>query len=135
MVKRLAKQKENREAAGIELPKRRSQKSKNELEDDEFGDLQDLWAAPAEVKSKKFGAWKEGFAKKDFVKVKAVVAPKSGQSYNPQFDKHQALLQEVAKKEEDIIEKNMNELRVIRPFLFDRKEGAADDSASNEEEE
>ena len=71
------------------------------------------------MKSKKFGAWKNGFAKKDFVNVKAVIQPKSGQSYNPQFDKHQELLQEVAQKEEEIIEKNMKELKTIRPFLFE----------------
>lgn len=66
------------------------------MEEEELGGLQDLWAAPEVIKSKKMDAWKKGFAKRDFVPVKAVVLPKSGHSYNPQFDKHQALLEEVA---------------------------------------
>lgn len=116
------------------LPKKKSKKTKDEIEDEELGGLQDLWAAPAEAKSKKFNAWKNGFAKRDFVDVKAVVDPKSGHSYNPQFEKHQELLEEVAQKEEDIIEKNMKELKTIRPFLFEGQE-KEDESASDEESE
>lgn len=132
LIKRLAQQKENRETAGIVLPRKKSQKTKNEIEDEELGGLQDLWAAPAEMKSKKFDSWKNGFAKRDFVNVRAVMNPKSGQSYNPQFDKHQELLHEVADKEEEIIEKNMKELKTIRPFLFEGQD-KEDDSASDQE--
>ena len=66
--------------------------------------------------------------------VKAVIQPKSGQSYNPQFDKHQELLQEVAQREEEIIEKNMKDLKTIRPFLFEGQE-KEDDSASDQEQD
>lgn len=59
------------------------------MEEEELGELGDLWAAPKEAKSKKFAAWKNGFAKRDFVKVQPVVKPTSGQSYNPHYEKHQ----------------------------------------------
>lgn len=73
LVKRLTKRIERREAAGIVMPKKKGQKTKDEAEDDELGGLEDLWAAPAEVKSKRMDAWKKGFAKRDFVNVRAVV--------------------------------------------------------------
>ena len=59
-----------------------------------------------------------GFAKKDYVKVKNVINPTSGVSYNPNFDSHQNLLKEVVEKEEEIIKKSQKELKVRRPFLF-----------------
>ena len=85
------------------MPVKKSKRSRAQVEEEELGELDDLWAAPKKVKSKKFETWKDGFAKRDFVKVQAVVKPASGQSYNPHYEKHQRLLKEVADKEEEII--------------------------------
>lgn len=118
LIKRVIQKEQNRAAAGIELPVKKSKRSQAQVDKEELGELDDLWAAPKEVKSKKFEAWKTGFAKRDFVTVQAVVKPTSGQSYNPHYEKHQRLLKEVADKEEEIIQKSLKELKAIRPLLF-----------------
>lgn len=43
------------------------------------------------------------FAAKDETKVKTVVLPKGGQSYNPKSGEHKKLLKDVAVKEEEIV--------------------------------
>jgi hypothetical protein len=52
----------------------------------------DIWAAPTEIKSKKFDTWKNGFAKKTAPNVKAVINPVGGHSYNPSLKDHKKLL-------------------------------------------
>lgn len=49
--------------------------------------------------------------------------PSGGQSYHPSYQKHKELLKEVAQTEQDIIDKNMRELKLVRPFLFKGEEG------------
>ena len=68
------------------------------------GELEDVWAAETEVKSKKFEMYKE-FAKKDGVKVKPVILPKGGLSYNPSGKDLKESQIKAALKEEEIIEK------------------------------
>jgi len=65
----------------------------------EEDDMVDLWAAPAEVISKSFDHFKTGFAKRDHSKVKSVIMPVSGMSYNPSNLAHKNLLHHVADAE------------------------------------
>ena len=95
-----------RDAAGIVLPKKKMQKTQEELEAEDLGELGDVWSGKGVIKSNHFEHWKNGFAKKDYVKVKNVINPASGLSYNPNFDAHQKILKEVVEKEEEIILKN-----------------------------
>ena len=104
------------------------------VENEELGELGDLWSAPKEVKCKKFDAWKNGFAKKDYVKVQAVIKPTNGQSVNPHYEKHQHLLKAVADKEEEIIQKNLKELRAIRPRLFQQDDQEEDSNSEADSE-
>lgn len=55
--------------------------------------------------------YKEGFAKKDTIKVKQVIVPKGGHSYNPNAADHKKLLKEVAGKEEEIVQKRLENLK------------------------
>ena len=99
-----------KEAAGLDpLP----QKKVKVTEDDE---LEDLWAAPREIVSQNFNRYKVEFAKKDMTKVKAVINPTGGQSYNPAVKDHKVLLKGVAKKEEELVEKDLKDLQKIRPM-------------------
>ena len=52
------------------------------------------------------------------MKVKAVILPKGGLSYNPTDKDHKALLRKVALKEEEIVEKNLKDLKKVRPLLY-----------------
>lgn len=49
-------------------------------------------------------------------KVKAVINPTGGQSYNPAVKDHKVLLKGVAKKEEELVEKDLKDLQKIRPM-------------------
>ena len=76
-----------------------------------------------------------GFAKRDTRRVKQVVLPKGGQSYNPKADDHKVLLKQVADTEQDIIDKEMAELRKNRPSLFEDADSDSDKSDAAEDEE
>lgn len=91
---------QRRDVDGIVLPKKKKQKTQEELEAEDLGELGDVWGGDRQRKSNHFEHWKDGFAKKDYVKVKNVINPASGLSYNPNFDAHQKILKEVVEKEE-----------------------------------
>mmetsp|Transcript_9346 Transcript_9346/g.15763 ORF Transcript_9346/g.15763 Transcript_9346/m.15763 type:complete len:150 (+) Transcript_9346:288-737(+) len=82
------------------------------------GDLDDIWSSETQVKSKKFNNYLQNFAKKDGVKVKPVILPKGGLSYNPSLNDQKKQLVQVAITEEDQVQKKMKELKTIRPSLF-----------------
>ena len=68
-----------RETKGLEpVPKKIKPTNRTFNEEDEFGELGDLWSAPKEVRSKDFNRYQTGFAKKDHTNVKAVIAPGGG---------------------------------------------------------
>ena len=110
LIKRLQDKMNRKEAAGLDpLP----QKKRKVTEDD---DLEDLWATAAPVISQNFNRYKTDFARKDHLKVKAVINPTGGQSYNPAVKDHKVLLRGVAKKEEELVEKDLKDLQKIRPM-------------------
>ena len=99
-----------KEAAGLDpLPKKKIKVT----EDDE---LEDLWETPNQVISNNFNRYKTEFARKDHLKVKAVINPTGGQSYNPAVKDHKVLLKGVAKKEEECVEKDLRDLQKTRPL-------------------
>ena len=59
-------------------------------------ELEDLWGADRKVTSKKFESYKNTYAMKDQVKIKSVILPKGGVSYNPSSKDHKSLLKTVA---------------------------------------
>ena len=126
----------NREAAGLDPspPHKKRKPSNRTYDEDELygGKLEDIWSTPLEVKSKKFNQYKTNFAKKDHTNVKSVINPTGGQSYNPALKDHKNLLKKVAKKEEEIVEKNLKDLKKVRPLLFQENKDA---EVSNKEEE
>lgn len=63
-------------------------------------------------------SYRNTYAKKDQIKIKAVILPKGGVSYNPNSKDHKALLKTVAMKEEEIVEKNLKDLKKVRPLLY-----------------
>lgn len=73
------------------------------------------------------------FAETKTVKVKQVVAPKGGQSYNPKSNDHKKLLKDVAVKEEEIVQERLEKLRQLRPSLFEN-EASSDESKEDKEE-
>lgn len=88
---------QNREQMGLEPVPKKQKTTSNPLKQNDLEDLEDLWATPAtEVKSKKFQEFKEGFSKKDYRPVKAVILPQGGHSYNPNIKDHKSLLKQVA---------------------------------------
>ena len=123
LVKRFVKGIATNEARGVKPNK------KTKLGDDFFGgELEDVWDTPSEVKSKKFEMYKD-FAKKDMVKVKQVIVPEGGLSYNPSLKDHKKSLINAVKKEEEQVEKQMKELKVVRASAFDdQKDDVSEDS-------
>lgn len=77
----------------------------------------DIWGSSRKITSKAFESYKDTYAKTG-VKVKAVILPKGGLSYNPTDKDHKALLRKVALKEEEIVEKNLKDLKKVRPLLY-----------------
>lgn len=129
--KRLAANAENRKKDGITLKK--ITVSNRKIDDEfEMGELEDIWGSERKVTSKKMESYKTTYAKKDGVNIKAVILPKGGVSYNPSSKEHKALLKTVAIKEEEIVEKNLKDLKKVRPLLYSDKQA---DEASEEEEE
>ena len=120
LINRYARKMTNRESMGLEpIPKRQKVANrKPKMEDDDLGDLDDIWATPSEIKSLKFHAFKEGFAKKDQLNVKSVILPAGGQSYNPNIADHKALLKNLAKIEETGVEKELKDLKKLKPFTY-----------------
>ena len=98
--------------------------SKKKIDDNIFGgQLEDIWGGPQAGlvggKSKKFDKWKNVSSKKKEVKVRAVVLPKGGQSYNPSANDHKKQLKEVADKEQEEVQKRVESLKKVRPSLFE----------------
>jgi hypothetical protein len=60
--------------------------------------------------------------------------PKGGLSYNPRADQHKALLRTVAQKEEEIVEKNLKDLKKVRPLLYSENQEDNASVASEPEE-
>lgn len=83
-----------------------------------MGELEDIWGSERKVLSKKFESYKTTYAQKDQIKIKAVILPKGGLSYNPLSKEHKALLKTVASKEEEIVAKNLADLKKVRPLLY-----------------
>ena len=111
---------------------------KNIDEDKEFGgELDDLWSAPGQTSgyeiSKRMKQFKDGFGKKDTIKVKTVIAPAGGQSYNPNAADHKKLLKKVAEKEEEIAQKRLESLKALRPSLFENDNDDDDSDKSDSE--
>jgi hypothetical protein len=97
------------------------QKSQPEKKKTAEEDLEDLWASPYEVKSRSLSQFKE-FSKKDQVKVKPVILPKGGLSYNPSHKDHAQNLAEAAQREQAEIEKQEKQLKVLYPSAFAEKD-------------
>lgn len=91
---------------------------KKTTEDDE---LMDLWGAPAEVKSVKFDQYKRTQSqRRDHAVVKQVILPVGGQSYNPSNQAHKSLLNQVADKEQQIVEKDLKDVLQRRPLIGEK---------------
>lgn len=141
LIKRYMATMARKEAAGL-APVQKRQKVSNRVvrEDEQYGgELEDIWSTGPVLRSKTHERYLNGFAKKDFVRVKPVINPAGGQSYNPALKDHKSLLQQVAQREEQIIEKNLKELRTTQPFLFreskeEAGDGSDDDKPAKEEE-
>jgi len=120
LVKRYSTRQTRREAKGLEpIPKRQKVQNRTEkMDDDDLGDLADIWATPKEIKSLEFAKWQENFAKKDAHKVKTVMVPSGGQSYNPSIKEHKRLLKDVVKVEEKQVETELKDLKKLRPFQY-----------------
>jgi hypothetical protein len=111
-------------------PKQQIDKPKKS--DDFGGDLEDIWGSDGRTivevdRSHHMKKFKEGFAKKDRVIVKAVINPIGGLSYNPSMKDHKSLLIEVAKKEEEIVAENLKDLKRTRPLLYKATQGEVSD--------
>ena len=136
LIKRMVSKMENREKMGLEPVKKSViPKSRKFNHDDTLGDLEDIWATPKEVVSKKFQRYVDGFAKKDTINVKQVVKPQGGQSYNPSIKDHKNLLKKVSVVEEDGVKKNLKELARVLPITYADREIQAAEPAEGEEEE
>ena len=83
-----------------------------------MNDLMDIWGEDRKLTSNKMESYRNTYAKKDQHKIKAVMLPKGGLSYNPRAADHKALLKTVAAKEEEIVEKNLRDLQKVRPLLY-----------------
>ena len=118
-------------SAGISTTPKKPTSNRKYDENEFGGELLDIWAAPAEIKSKKFETWKNGFSKKTAPNVKAVINPTGGHSYNPSVKDHKKLLKEVASTEEQIVEKNLKELRKLRPLLYSENKHANSDEEAD----
>jgi len=95
--------------------------------------MEDIWAAPRQVKSHKMEQYKTGFSLKDSVNVKQVINPKGGLSYNPSHKDHKLLLKNVAVKEEELVKANLKELRKSHPLLYAENKGDSEEANSGEE--
>ena len=128
---------ENKEARGISTAVKKPTSNRKYDENELFGgELMDIWSTPQEVKSKKFAEWKQGHGKLTAPNVKAVINPAGGLSYNPSSKDHKKLLKSVATKEEEIVEKNLKELKKLRPLLYsENKEAVSDDQKAEVSEE
>lgn len=129
LIKRYANKMTNRETKGLEpVPKRaKVANRKKEMVDDDLGDLDDIWATPNEVRSKKFQEYKDGLVRRhEALNVKSVILPAGGQSYNPNIKDHKYLLRNAAKVEEIQVEKKLKDLKKLRPFTYGYTLGAAD---------
>jgi len=81
----------------------------------------DLWGAPAEVKSVKFDQYKRTQSqRRDHAVVKQVILPVGGQSYNPSNQAHKSLLNQVADKEQQIVEKDLKDVLQRRPLIGEK---------------
>ena len=89
------------------------------------GELEDIWGSKKEVKSKKFQTYIQN-QDKNKVKVRNVMNPKQGHSYNPTMKDHKALLSEVVEVEEKIIEDNLKDMKKTRPLLYAQSEKLVD---------
>jgi len=96
------------------IVKRHKQTLQNKIENNQLGDkhpilkgetITDLWSTPTHDKLwvKKFKAFARGDAKftkgASFTKVKAIITPHEGQSYNPKASTHKQILSQVIKEE------------------------------------
>jgi len=139
LVKRYATKMTRREEKGLEpVPKKAKITNRQFNEEDDFGELGDIWNEPQhEVKSKEFARYKNGFAARDHHNVKAVIAPVGGQSYNPSIKDHKGLLKTLAQAEEKVVEKNLKALKTLNPlsYGFEVEVKAKADGESEEESE
>lgn len=109
LIKRLQKKMENKKpATGKKLT----------AEEEELGELEDLWSQPRKITSVKHEQYLNGFAKADQVKVKAVMVPIGGQSYNPSLRDHKQLLKDIASTEEEQVKKHLKELKKLNPLQY-----------------
>ena len=97
-------------------------------------ELVDLWDTPLEVKSKKFDQYKQGFAKTNHVRVKPLINPKGGISYNPSVKDHKNLLKNVVETEEKQIEKEAKHLKVYQSLHADPDSDQEPVSSESEED-
>lgn len=67
------------------------------------------------------------------MKVRNVMNPKQGHSYNPTMKDHKALLREVVEVEEKIIEDNLKDMKKTRPLLYAQSEKLVDGEDKSEE--
>lgn len=98
------------------------------------GELQDIWGTPKETKSKNFETYIEN-QKKHNVKVRNVMNPKQGHSYNPAMKDHKSLLREVVEVEEKIVQENLKDMKKTRPLLFAQSEKKVDGEEDESEKE
>ena len=88
---------------------------------DEDDTERDLWGgaifAETDKKPKKKQQFKE-FDKKTRVRVKAVMNPHGGQSYNPSAKDHHKLIEEVVSEEKREIEEELRRKKMMYPHLF-----------------
>ena len=129
LIKRLARKMENRKPAGGKLT----------AEEEEFGELEDLWSQPRKITSVKHERYRNGFAKSDTVNVKSVILPVGGQSYNPSLRDHKSLLKDLASKEEEQVKKNLREMQKLNPLKYaeepDKVIQAASEVSEGEEQD
>lgn len=97
------------------LVKRHKQTLQNKIDNNQLGEkkgetMTDLWSTPTHDKLwvKKFKAFSRGEAKftkgASVTKVKAIITPHEGQSYNPKASTHKQILSQVIKEEVKEIE-------------------------------
>eukprot|EP00347_Sterkiella_histriomuscorum_P017776 403348038 len=134
LLKRFILKQERNQSTGQHV-----QKKKSESEDEDL----DIWnsssttasiprkitttftSVPARIeipkqKGKNFGKFQEYKKKKD-IKVKAVVVPLGGQSYNPSAKDHKEVIQKVIAQEFEEVKEVERRMRHLQPYLFEKE--------------
>lgn len=81
--------------------------------------MEDLWSTDNTAHlSKNIKTFRE-YKEKTTTKVKPIVVPHSGQSYNPSSKDHKDLIEKIVEEEKNEVKEFQRRLRYLKPHLFE----------------